>query len=46
MAEIIAELDRIIAEEMRTNDPAKLEELRKEKSYLKSEYYERMECGK
>ena len=46
MAEIIAELDRIIAEEKKTVDPAKLEELRKEKSYLKSEYYERMECGK
>lgn len=45
MAEIIAELDRIIAEEMRTNDPVKLEELRKEKEYLKSEYYGK-ECGK
>lgn len=46
MAEIIAELDRIIAEEMRTNDPAKLEELRKEKEYLKQEYYEMGGCGK
>lgn len=45
MAEIIAELDRIIAEEKKTADPERLEELRKEKEYLKSEYYGK-ECGK
>lgn len=46
MAEIIKALDQIIAEEKKTADPAKLEELRKEKAFLKAEYYERMECGK
>ena len=40
MAEIIREFNRICLEEMQTSDPTKLEELRKEKEYLKQEYYE------
>lgn len=39
MAEIIAELDRILVEEQNTTDAQRREELRKEKEYLKNEYY-------
>ena len=40
MADIIREYNRLRREEMRTSDPVRLEEIRKEMEYLKAEYCE------